>query len=179
MALSEGNISGDPFTGADALIQFNGTGDNLGSISFAESSTLTLNLAGVMEKMKTAGGDLELLLTNGGFAQDLGTLKNHITADPLFAALGFGIVDVNGGSIVISGDTDLVYVSSVDGTGSVENPVTNQALNFYQTVIVNEDLYVESDGAGNQSGADGHGQPHCHQHGGQQGKHRAAKQPLP
>ena len=27
--------------------------------------------------------------------------------------------------------------------------------------------------------ADGHGQPHCHQHGGQQGKHRAAKQPLP
>ncbi|KAA3304002.1 hypothetical protein F1969_10255 [Akkermansia sp. BIOML-A7] len=146
LALSEGNISGDPFTGADALIQFNGTGDNLGSISFAESSTLTLNLAGVMEKMKTAGGDLELLLTNGGFAQDLGTLKNHITADPLFAALGFGIVDVNGGSIVISGDTDLVYVSSVDGTGSVENPVTNQALNFYQTVIVNEDLYVESDG---------------------------------
>ena len=147
LALSADNISGDPFTGADALIQFNGTGDNLGSISFGDGSTLTLDLTSVMDAMKTAGGNLEILLTNGGFAQDLETLKSHITANPLFAALGFGIVDVNGGSIVLSGDTDLVYVSSVDGTGTADNPVTNQALNFYQAVIVDQDLYVQSDGS--------------------------------
>ena len=147
LALSADNISGDPFTGADALIQFNGTGDNLGSISFGDGSTLTLDLTSVMDAMKTAGGNLEILLTNGGFAQDLETLKSHITANPLFAALGFGIVDVNGGSIVLSGDTNLVYVSSVDGTGSADNPVTNQSLNFYQAVIVDQDLYVQSDGS--------------------------------
>ena len=50
----------------------------------------------------------------------------------------------NGGSIVLSGDTDLVYVSSVDGTGSADNPVTDQSLNFYQAVIVDQDLYVQS-----------------------------------
>lgn len=75
------------------------------------------------------------------------TLKSHMTANPLFAALGFGIVGVNGGSIVLSGDTDLVYVSSVDGTGSADNPVTDQSLNFYQAVIVDQDLYVQSDGS--------------------------------
>ena len=147
LAVGAGNISGDPFTGTDSLIQFEGAGDNLGSISFGDGSTLTLDLTSVMDAMKTAGGNLEILLTNGGFAQDLETLKGHIAANPLFAALGFGIVDVNGGSIVLSGDTDLVYVSSVDGTGSADNPVTNQSLNFYQAVIVDQDLYVQSDGS--------------------------------
>ena len=147
LAVGAGNISGDPFSGEDFLIQFEGTGDNLGSISFGDGSTLTLNLTSVMDAMKTAGGNLEILLTNGGFAQDLETLKSHMTANPLFAALGFGIVGVNGGSIVLSGDTDLVYVSSVDGTGSADNPVTDQSLNFYQAVIVDQDLYVQSDGS--------------------------------
>ena len=147
LAVGAENISGDPFTGTDSLIQFEGAGDNLGSISFGDGSTLTLDLTSVMDAMKTAGGNLEILLTNGGFAQDLETLKGHIAANPLFAALGFGIVDVNGGSIVLSGDTDLVYVSSVDGTGSADNPVTNQSLNFYQAVIVDQDLYVQSDGS--------------------------------
>lgn len=147
LAVGAGNISGAPFTGTDSLIQFEGAGDNLGSISFGDGSTLTLDLTSVMDAMKTAGGNLEIMLTNGGFAQDLETLKGHITANPLFAALGFGIVDVNGGSIVLSGDTDLVYVSSVDGTGSADNPVTNQSLNFYQAVIVDQDLYVQSDGS--------------------------------
>ena len=147
LALSADNISGDPFAGADALIQFDGTGGNLGSISFGDGSTLTLDLTSVMEAMKTAGGNLEILLTNGGFTQSLDVLKSHITASPLFAALGFGVVDVNGGNIVLSGDTSLVYVSSVDGSGSAEDPVTNQSLNFYQAVIVDKDLYVQSDGS--------------------------------
>ena len=147
LALSADNISGDPFAGADALIQFDGTGGNLGSISFGDGSTLTLDLTSVMEAMKTAGGNLEILLTNGGFTQSLDVLKSHITASPLFAALGFGVVDVNGGNIVLSGDTSLVYVSSVDGSGTAEDPVTNQSLNFYQAVIVDKDLYVQSDGS--------------------------------
>ena len=147
LALSADNISGDPFTGADALIQFNGTGDNLGSISFGDDSTLTLDLTSVMEAMKTAGGNLEILLTNGGFSQDLDTLKQHITANPLFAALGFGVVGVNGGNLVLSGDTGLIYVSSVDGTGSAADPVKNKELNFYEAVIVDHDLYVQSDGS--------------------------------
>ena len=78
-----GNISGDPFSGEDFLIQFEGHGDNLGSISFGDGSTLTLDLTSVMDAMKTAGGNLEILLTNGGFAQDLETLKSHMTANPL------------------------------------------------------------------------------------------------
>ncbi|MCD8272600.1 MAG: autotransporter-associated beta strand repeat-containing protein, partial [Akkermansia sp.] len=147
LAVGAGNISGDPFTGEDSLIQFEGAGDNLGSISFEDGSSLTLDLTSVMNAMKAASGNLEILLTNGSFAQDLETLKSHIAADPLFAALGFGIVDVNGGSIVISGDTELVYVSSVDGTGNADNPITNQSLNFYQAVIVDQDLYVQSDGS--------------------------------
>ncbi len=147
LAVGAGNISGDPFSGEDFLVQFEGTGDNLGGISFEDGSTLTLDLTSVMNAMKTAAGNLEILLTNGSFAQDLETLKSHITANPLFAALGFGIVGVNGGSIVLSGDTDLVYVSSVDGAGSADNPVTDQSLNFYQAVIVDQDLYVQSDGS--------------------------------
>ncbi|WP_300804499.1 autotransporter-associated beta strand repeat-containing protein, partial [uncultured Akkermansia sp.] len=147
LAVGAGNISGDPFSGEDFLVQFEGTGDNLGGISFEDGSTLTLDLTSVMNAMKTAAGNLEILLTNGSFAQDLETLKSHITANPLFAALGFGIVGVNGGSIVLSGDTDLVYVSSVDGAGSADNPVTDQSLNFYQAVIVDRDLYVQSDGS--------------------------------
>ncbi|WP_300759964.1 autotransporter-associated beta strand repeat-containing protein, partial [uncultured Akkermansia sp.] len=147
LAVGAGNISGDPFSGEDFLVQFEGTGDNLGSISFEDGSTLTLDLTSVMNAMKTAAGNLEILLTNGSFAQDLETLKSHITANPLFAALGFGIVGVNGGGIVLSGDTDLVYVSSVDGAGSADNPVTDQSLNFYQAVIVDRDLYVQSDGS--------------------------------
>ncbi|WP_297407085.1 autotransporter-associated beta strand repeat-containing protein, partial [uncultured Akkermansia sp.] len=147
LAVGAGNISGDPFSGEDFLVQFEGTGDNLGSISFEDGSTLTLDLTSVMNAMKTAAGNLEILLTNGSFAQDLETLKSHITANPLFAALGFGIVGVNGGGIVLSGDTDLVYVSSVDGVGSADNPVTDQSLNFYQAVIVDRDLYVQSDGS--------------------------------
>ena len=147
LALSADNISGDPFAGADALIQFDRTGGNLGSISFGDGSTLTLDLTSVMENMKMAGGELKILLTNGGFTQSLDVLKSHITASPLFAALGFGVVAVNGGNIVLSGDTTLGYVSSVDGSGSAEDPVTNQFLNFYQAVIVNEDLYVQSDGS--------------------------------
>ena len=35
----------------------------------------------------------------------------------------------------------------MDGTGSADNPVTNQSLNFYQAVIVDQDLYVQSDGS--------------------------------
>ena len=31
-----------------------------------------------MDAMNTAGGNMEILLTNGGFAQDLETLKGHI-----------------------------------------------------------------------------------------------------
>lgn len=147
LALGADNISGDPFTGADSLIQFEGAGDNPGSISFGDGSTLTLDLTSVMDAMKTAGGNLEILLTNGGFSQSLDVLKSHITANPLFAALGFGIVEVKGGSIVLSGNTDLVYVSSVDGPGSAGNPITNQSLNFYQAVIVDQDLYVQSDGS--------------------------------
>ncbi len=147
LAVGAGNISGDPFSGEDFLVQFEGTGDNLGGISFEDGSTLTLDLTSVMNAMKTAAGNLEILLTNGSFAQDLETLKSHITANPLFAALGFGIVGVNGGGIVLSGDTDLVYVSSVDGAGSADNPVTDQSLNFYQAVIVDRDLYVQSDGS--------------------------------
>ncbi|HBN18141.1 beta strand repeat-containing protein, partial [Akkermansia sp. UBA7090] len=147
LAVGAGNISGDPFSGEDFLVQFEGTGDNLGGISFEDGSTLTLDLTSVMNAMKTAAGNLEILLTNGSFAQDLETLKSHITANPLFAALGFGIVGVNGGGIVLSGDTDLVYVSSVDGAGSADNPVTDQSLNFYQAVIVDQDLYVQSDGS--------------------------------
>ncbi|WP_308661475.1 autotransporter-associated beta strand repeat-containing protein, partial [uncultured Akkermansia sp.] len=147
LAVGAGNISGDPFSGEDFLVQFEGTGDNLGGISFEDGSTLTLDLTSVMNAMKTAAGNLEIFLTNGSFAQDLETLKSHITANPLFAALGFGIVGVNGGGIVLSGDTDLVYVSSVDGAGSADNPVTDQSLNFYQAVIVDQDLYVQSDGS--------------------------------
>ena len=171
LAVGAGNISGDPFSGEDFLIQFEGTGDNLGSISFGDGSTLTLNLTSVMDAMKTAGGNLEILLTNGGFAQDLETLKSHMTANPLFAALGFGIVGVNGGSIVLSGDTDLVYVSSVDGTGSADNPVTDQSLKFLPGRHCGPGPLCpvgrfhgdqKPDCTGNWPGPDGHGQPDRH-----------------
>ncbi len=141
--MSADNLSGAPFTGTGSLIQFDGAS---GSIAFAEGSTLTLDLTSVADAMKTAGGTLEILLTNGTITAELAALKTHITSNPLFSALGFGIVDADGGNIVISGDTDLIYVASVDGTGSADAPVKNQELNFYQAVIVNEDLYVESDG---------------------------------
>ena len=143
LAVSADNLSGAPFTGTGSLIQFDGAS---GSIAFAEGSTLTLDLTSVADAMKTAGGTLEILLTNGTITAELAALKTHITSNPLFSALGFGIVDADGGNIVISGDTDLIYVASVDGTGSADAPVKNQELNFYQAVIVNEDLYVESDG---------------------------------
>ncbi|KXT55118.1 MULTISPECIES: autotransporter-associated beta strand repeat-containing protein, partial [unclassified Akkermansia] len=143
LAVSADNLSGTPFTGTGSLIQFDGAS---GSIAFAEGSTLTLDLTSVADAMKTAGGTLEILLTNGTITAELAALKTHITSNPLFSALGFGIVDADGGNIVISGDTDLIYVASVDGTGSADAPVKNQELNFYQAVIVNEDLYVESDG---------------------------------
>lgn len=38
-------------------------------------------------------------------------------------------------------------MSSVDGTGSADNPVTDQSLEGYQAVIVDQDLYVQSDGS--------------------------------
>ena len=144
LSLGTANISGaDPFTGSDALIQFD---ENSGTIAFEEGSKLTLDLATVAGAMKTAGGQLSILLTNGSIGVDKNAIMNYLSPDSLFTAMGFGIEDVQGGSIVISGDTSQTYVVSVDGTGSAKAPITGLALNSYQAVIVDTDLYVSAPG---------------------------------
>ncbi len=96
--------------------------------------------------MKNGRGRWKSLLTNGTITAELAAPQNPLPQSPLFSAGLFWHRGRGRGNIVISGDTDLIYVASVDGTGSADAPVKNQELNFYQAVIVNEDLYVESDG---------------------------------
>lgn len=130
-----------------SLLQFNDTAT--GTVSFGgDASDLTLHLDIDMDIL-IAMRDLEsvgILLTNGtigGLPSDnlVEWLNQHLTFNATLESLGFGIQGVEGGSILISGRTDQIYIASEDG-----NTVTSiPALNSYSQVIVNTDLALNLD----------------------------------
>ena len=130
-----------------SLLQFNDTAT--GTVSFGgDGSDLTLHMD-IDTDILIAMRDLEsvgILLTNGKItglpSSDLiAWLNQHLTFDATLESLGFGIKEVNGGSIVISGRTDQIYIASVDGSTVTDIP----ALNSYAKVIVNTDLTLNFD----------------------------------
>ena len=130
-----------------SLLQFNDTAT--GTVSFGgDASDLTLHLD-IDTDILIAMRDLEsvgILLTNGtigGLPSDnlVEWLNQHLTFNATLESLGFGIQGVEGGSILISGRTDQIYIASEDG-----NTVTSiPALNSYSQVIVNTDLALNLD----------------------------------
>ncbi|WP_302015879.1 autotransporter-associated beta strand repeat-containing protein, partial [uncultured Akkermansia sp.] len=130
-----------------SLLQFNDTAT--GTVSFGgDGSDLTLHMD-IDTDILIAMRDLEsvgILLTNGTItglpSSDLiAWLNQHLTFDATLESLGFGIRNVDGGSIVISGRTDQIYIASVDGSTVTDIP----ALNSYAKVIVNTDLTLNFD----------------------------------
>lgn len=95
-----------------------------------------------MRELESVG----ILLTDGTItglpSSDLvAWLNQHLTFNATLESLGFGIKGVEGGSIIISGRTDQIYISSVDGSTVTEIP----ALNSYAQVIVDTNLTLNFD----------------------------------
>ena len=130
-----------------SLLQFNDTAT--GTVSFGgDASDLTLHLdidtdiLIAMREMESVG----ILLTDGTISglpsSDLvAWLNQHLTFNATLESLGFGIKGVEGGSIIISGRTDQIYIASVDGSTVTEIP----ALNSYAQVIVDTNLTLNFD----------------------------------
>ena len=130
-----------------SLIQFNDTAT--GTVSFGgDGSDLTLHMdigtdiLIAMRELESVG----ILLTDGTItglpSSDLiAWLNQHLTFNATLESLGFGIKGVDGGSIIISGRTDQIYIASEDGSIVTEIP----ALNSYAQVIVNTDLTLNFD----------------------------------
>ena len=130
-----------------SLLQFNDTAT--GTVSFGgDASDLTLHMdidtdiLIAMRELESVG----ILLTDGTItglpSSDLvAWLNQHLTFNATLESLGFGIKGVEGGSIIISGRTDQIYISSVDGSTVTEIP----ALNSYAQVIVDTNLTLNFD----------------------------------
>ncbi len=130
-----------------SLLQFNDTAT--GTVSFGgDASDLTLHMdidtdiLIAMRELESVG----ILLTDGTItglpSSDLvAWLNQHLTFNATLESLGFGIKGVEGGSIIISGRTDQIYISSVDGSTVTEIP----ALNSYAQVIVDTSLTLNFD----------------------------------
>ncbi len=130
-----------------SLLQFNDTAT--GTVSFGgDGSDLTLHMdidtdiLIAMRELESVG----ILLTDGTItglpSSDLvAWLNQHLTFNATLESLGFGIKGVEGGSIIISGRTDQIYISSVDGSTVTEIP----ALNSYAQVIVDTSLTLNFD----------------------------------
>ena len=130
-----------------SLLQFNDTAT--GTVSFGgDGSDLTLHMdidtdiLIAMRELESVG----ILLTDGTItglpSSDLvAWLNQHLTFNATLESLGFGIKGVEGGSIIISGRTDQIYISSVDGSTVTEIP----ALNSYAQVIVDTNLTLNFD----------------------------------
>ena len=130
-----------------SLIQFNDKAT--GTVSFGgDGSDLTLHMdidtdiLIAMRELESVG----ILLTDGTItglpSSDLiAWLNQHLTFNATLESLGFGIKGVDGGSIIISGRTDQIYIASEDGSTVTEIP----ALNSYAQVIVNTDLTLNFD----------------------------------
>ncbi|MCM0685325.1 autotransporter domain-containing protein [Akkermansia massiliensis] len=130
-----------------SLLQFNDTAT--GTVSFGgDASDLTLHMdidtdiLIAMRELESVG----ILLTDGTItglpSSDLvAWLNQHLTFNATLESLGFGIKGVEGGSIIISGRTDQIYIASVDGSTVTEIP----ALNSYAQVIVDTNLTLNFD----------------------------------
>ena len=130
-----------------SLLQFNDTAT--GTVSFGgDASDLTLHMdidtdiLIAMRELESVG----ILLTNGTItglpSSDLvAWLNQHLTFNATLESLGFGIQGVDGGSIIISGRTDQIYIASVDGSTVTDIP----ALNSYAQVIVDTGLTLNFD----------------------------------
>ena len=130
-----------------SLLQFNDSAT--GTVSFGgDASDLTLHMdidtdiLIAMRELESVG----ILLTDGTItglpSSDLvAWLNQHLTFNATLESLGFGIKGVEGGSIIISGRTDQIYISSVDGSTVTEIP----ALNSYAQVIVDTNLTLNFD----------------------------------
>ncbi|QWP67670.1 autotransporter domain-containing protein [Akkermansia massiliensis] len=130
-----------------SLLQFNDTAT--GTVSFGgDASDLTLHMdidtdiLIAMRELESVG----ILLTDGTItglpSSDLvAWLNQHLTFNATLESLGFGIKGVEGGSIIISGRTDQIYISFVDGSTVTEIP----ALNSYAQVIVDTNLTLNFD----------------------------------
>ena len=130
-----------------SLLQFNDTAT--GTVSFGgDASDLTLHMdidtdiLIAMRELESVG----ILLTDGTItglpSSDLiAWLNQHLTFNATLESLGFGIKGVEGGSIIISGRTDQIYIASVDGSTVTEIP----ALNSYAQVIVDTGLTLNFD----------------------------------
>ena len=130
-----------------SLLQFYDTAT--GTVSFGgDASDLTLHMdidtdiLIAMRELESVG----ILLTDGTItglpSSDLvAWLNQHLTFNATLESLGFGIKGVEGGSIIISGRTDQIYISSVDGSTVTEIP----ALNSYAQVIVDTNLTLNFD----------------------------------
>ncbi len=125
---------------AQALIEFNGTG---GHVALEGNMTLLLDLSADVLAGLRKQENFELLFTNGDFVtggkDDLTWVQEHFMFREVLEKLGFAVESVKGGSLIISGSTEDLYIVGEDGR------VVDSALQLgrYKGVIVDEDLTLE------------------------------------
>ncbi len=149
MALGQGNIGKG--TAATAMVQFvdGGKGSTLGSTT--EAINLDASAAGVIELLRehrVAGAESYLTLTNGTLltAADYSNVSFGANMD-ILDELGLRLERVDGGSLVLSGTAQGVYIA---GEGEDPTEVTGyQHFGAYQSVAVmgGETLTLNLDGA--------------------------------
>ncbi len=126
---------------AQALIEFNGAG---GHVALEGNMTLLLDLSAEVLAGLRKQEDFELLFTNGDLVMADGKdpltwVQEHFIFREVLEKLGFAVESVEGGSLIISGSTEDLYIVGEDGS------VVDRAfqLGRYKGVIVDEDLALD------------------------------------
>ena len=119
--------------GAQGIVQFT---DSTNTLTVAN---MTLNMSSaLLEGMKNADDQaVDILITNG-ILQGITLVDNkatNITFNPLLEAIGFAVVGVEGGTLSITGNADLIYNVVEGAPKSISN---NLELNPYKIVNVND-----------------------------------------